>query len=65
MISKEKEVCDRLAVFMGLLFTHLVLDIKETMVNFKPAELTYHVKKVFESASSTTDQTMMIGEHMD
>ena len=44
VVSKEKKVYDRLAVFMGLLSTHPVLDIKDTMVNFRPAELTYHVK---------------------
>ena len=62
--SKEKKASDRLTVFMGLLFASPVLDSNGEVVGYIPTKLMDNMKEVFESVSSTTDQTRMIGENL-
>ena len=56
----EKKANDRLAVFVDFLFTHIVFDITGVVVTLRPTVLIDHIKEIFASVLSTTNQAGMI-----
>ena len=52
---KEREVNERLAVFLGLVFSHPVLGTNGRMTSLSPAAFTDEVREVFRTVTKSVE----------
>ena len=62
--SKEKESNERLAVFLGLLFAHPVVEVDGSINKLAPAEFTDEVREIFGSITKAAEQAQMVIENI-
>ena len=63
-ISKERKANEWLAVFLGLVFAHPVLNVDGKMTSLSPAVFTDEVKEVFGSVMKAAEQVRTMAESM-
>ena len=62
--SKEREAKEQLAVFLGLVFAHPVLNVDGKMTSLSPSVFTDEVKEVFGSVTKAAKQARTMAEIM-